>query len=206
MSKTRDNILQASRLLFNTHGYDLVTIRMIAQKLNMSSGNLNYHFQKKEDILETLYFDMVYHFDKRIDDLSKNNFTLPFILSEIERSMHIMFDYRFFWTDLHHLINSNKKIKSHFIMAYQKRTQGSLFMFSKLEEDGLMQKLEEEWVPQFLTDSMIQYSNTWIYTMNIYREDLIQKSDIEGKSKDLLRILYPYLTLEGKLKFKDAIK
>jgi AcrR family transcriptional regulator len=42
---------------------------MIALELNMSSGNLNYHFKKREDIFEALYFEMVLEFDERIESL-----------------------------------------------------------------------------------------------------------------------------------------
>ena len=66
MVKKKKLILEAARTLFNERGYSQVTIRMIAVKLNMSSGNLNYHYKKREDIFEALYFEMVSEFDERI--------------------------------------------------------------------------------------------------------------------------------------------
>ena len=53
MKNTRKNILNASKVLFNELGYSQVTIRMIALQLNMSSGNLNYHFKKRENIVKS---------------------------------------------------------------------------------------------------------------------------------------------------------
>ena len=47
MSKTKQKILDVSKGLFNAKGFSNVTIRMIAQELNMSSGNLNYHLKKE---------------------------------------------------------------------------------------------------------------------------------------------------------------
>jgi len=38
---------------------------MIAMELGMSSVNLNYHYKKREDILESFYFEIVKSFDKR---------------------------------------------------------------------------------------------------------------------------------------------
>ena len=63
--------MDGSRKLFNELGFSQVTIRMIASELGFSSGNLNYHFRKRADILEALYFEMVEVFDKRIQDLSE---------------------------------------------------------------------------------------------------------------------------------------
>lgn len=64
MKNTKQQILEAARKRFNKSGYMQATICMIASKLGISSGNLNYHFCKREDILEALYFAMVKQFDK----------------------------------------------------------------------------------------------------------------------------------------------
>ena len=76
MKDTKQKILTAARLLYNDVGYSQVTIRMIASELNMSSGHLNYHFRKREDILEALYFEMVEIFDKRVQLLQNQKMSL----------------------------------------------------------------------------------------------------------------------------------
>jgi AcrR family transcriptional regulator len=100
MNNTRKNILNASKVLFNELGYSQVTIRMIALQLKMSSGNLNYHFKKREHILEALYFEMVEVFDQRINQLDEKSSSLCVIKQEIQGSMTRMMEYQFFWTDL----------------------------------------------------------------------------------------------------------
>ncbi|MEZ5024061.1 MAG: TetR/AcrR family transcriptional regulator [Chitinophagales bacterium] len=81
---------------FNEKGYSQVTIRMIALKVNMSSGNLNYHYKKREDIFEALYFDMVAAFDERINRLADTEISIEQIKIDVERSMRRMLDYTFF--------------------------------------------------------------------------------------------------------------
>ena len=49
--KTRQKILQLALSLFNQKGYSNVGVREIARALDISPGNLSYHFSKKEDIL-----------------------------------------------------------------------------------------------------------------------------------------------------------
>ena len=111
MKSTKDKILNTSRVLFNTFGYSNVTIRMIAKALQMSSGNLNYHFKKRDQILEALYFEMVATFDQRIEDLETQTPTLKKMQQEIYSSMKRMVAYKFFWTDLYNLLQINEPIK-----------------------------------------------------------------------------------------------
>lgn len=51
---TRQAILDTARALFNTHGYNGVSLRDISEALGISKGNLTYHFSKKEEIMEAL--------------------------------------------------------------------------------------------------------------------------------------------------------
>ena len=44
-------IAEASRELFNSNGYQKVTMRQIADRCGISVGNLTYHYPHKEDLL-----------------------------------------------------------------------------------------------------------------------------------------------------------
>ncbi|MEL6256851.1 MAG: TetR/AcrR family transcriptional regulator, partial [Bacteroidota bacterium] len=132
MSNTRQKICDAARSLFNEQGYNRVTIRMIATALNMSSGNLNYHFRKKEDILESLYFEMVEVFDSRVQQLDKQEISLGLMQAGIRSSMMRMIEYRFFWTDLYFLLKSNEKIGIHFEKVKTDRINGYELVFNSL--------------------------------------------------------------------------
>jgi AcrR family transcriptional regulator len=51
---TKVKILNTARDLFNKEGYNRVSMRDIAAALDMSVGNLTYHFKKKEDLVEAI--------------------------------------------------------------------------------------------------------------------------------------------------------
>jgi len=53
--KTRDRILDVSLTLFNSEGEAAQTAVDVANALDMSPGNLYYHFKGKEPIIEALF-------------------------------------------------------------------------------------------------------------------------------------------------------
>lgn len=206
MKNTKKNILDTSRMLFNKFGYSQVTIRMIAQKLNISSGNLNYHYKKREDILKALYFEMVAVFDKRVQQLDTTIITLKKIKEDATSSMIRMVDYRFFWTDLYYLLSINDNIRTHFEQVRQDRENGYHFVFKTLENNQLLQPESYPNERQFLIKRMIDFSNTWLYASHLYRENSTDSKYVETQATILLSILFPYLTKTGKQEFLELME
>jgi AcrR family transcriptional regulator len=53
-SKTKEKIMDAAVLLFNTKGFDGTSVREIAKKANVNVANISYYFDSKEGLLEHL--------------------------------------------------------------------------------------------------------------------------------------------------------
>ena len=204
MSKKKKLILGAAIALFNEHGYYQVTIRMIALKLNMSSGNLNYHYKNREDIFEAIYFEMVSVFDERIEKLDNTEISIAQIRSDIKQSMIRMMDYKFFWTDLYNLLGVSDKVRTHFQEAYKNRVAGCFLLFEKMKKQNLMKDSSFALEYEFLTERMINYGNTWIYSSGLYL-NRFTAIHIENQVNTLLSMLYPFLTLRGQKEFKNLL-
>ncbi|MEL7120358.1 MAG: TetR/AcrR family transcriptional regulator [Bacteroidota bacterium] len=203
MKNTKQKILNTSRRLFNDMGFGQVTIRMIASELNMSSGNLNYHFKKREDILKALYFEMVEVFDRRIQVLDAPKVSLQFMQANITTSMERMLEYRFFWTDLYFLLKSNPELSAHFTKAKEERINGYKAVFASLIHQNILQKPSFPKEYLFLAHRMIDYSNTWLYASELYDNNKTHDEIIQLASFQLLSMLYPNLTSMGQEEFKS---
>lgn len=51
---TRERILRTALTMANSHGVDAVAIRSLAKELDLSPGNVSYHFPRKADVLAAL--------------------------------------------------------------------------------------------------------------------------------------------------------
>lgn len=204
MNKTKRKILNASKDLFNEHGYGHVTIRMIALKLGMSSGNLNYHFKKREEILEALYFEMVSDFDQRIEALTEIKISFSQILNDIQVSMERMLNYKFIWTDLHNILKANEKIDTHFHEVYNHRIAGNVYLFDRLNEMALMRPASFENEYKMLAERMVNFGDTWINTSGLYLRESDTKY-VESQVHVMLAMIYPYLTKKGAQKIESVV-
>lgn len=203
MKNTKLQILSEARTLFNQKGFSNVTIRMIANELGMSSGNLNYHFKTREAILEALYFEMVEVFDARVASLRTQKITMKSIGNDIYSSLERMQDYRFFWTDLYNLLRLSKTIKAHFSKAYYRRVEGCNYLFHFLINQDLMLSFESTLESDFLIERMIDFSNTWLYNSSVYEKPQ-NKAYVQKQTHKMLMMLYPYFTSKGKTALKNS--
>lgn len=204
MKNTKSKIVEKAKQLFNQHGFSAVTIRMIATELGISSGNLNYHFNTREEILEALYFEMVEEFDQRIEDVGSNEITFHTIEHDIFKSLNRMIEFRFIWTDLYNLLRSNNKIKLHFEGALQKRINGYDYLLNYLSKKKWLRKSEFQNEHKYLIDRMISHSNTWLYNSFIYDKKIDEKL-VKEQTHILLGMLYPYLTDLGKKNLMEVL-
>jgi AcrR family transcriptional regulator len=136
--KTRDRILSISLEMFNAQGEPNVTTNHIADELEISPGNLYYHFRNKDDIVEHLFTA----FESRMDKaLTAPDTRLP-NLEDLWLQMHLVFeciwDYRFVYRDLVDLLSRNRKLKMHFSRILKRGHESIVTVCKGLVESGVM--------------------------------------------------------------------
>jgi AcrR family transcriptional regulator len=136
--KTRDRILSTSLEMFNAQGEPNVTTNHIADELEISPGNLYYHFRNKDDIVEHLFTT----FESRMDRaLTPPDTRLP-NLEDMWLQMHLVFeciwDYRFVYRDLVDLLSRNRKLKMHFSRILKRGQESIVGVCKGLVESEVM--------------------------------------------------------------------
>jgi len=122
--RTRERILEVSLRLFNDFGEPNVTTQLIADEMEISPGNLYYHFHSKDEILEAIFEE----FERRITQTLAAPARGVARVEDIWLFMQMLFDniwtYRFLYRDLHDLVSRNRIVETHFnqILAHKMRT------------------------------------------------------------------------------------
>jgi AcrR family transcriptional regulator len=204
MKKTREIILDTSLELFNSLGLSKVTLRTIANKMEISQGNLNYHFKKREDIIETLYFQLVQNVDSSMSSMKEPKNPFQLLVSISRTIMSNFFEYRFFLLDFVQIMRENKKIRTHYTELTILRELQFLSLFNLLIENDLMRKevLPNEYKNLYKRFQML--SEFWISDAEIHNSKIIKKT-ISTYSVILTQAIFPYLTLKGQKEYHSIV-
>ncbi len=112
--RTRERILELSLKLFNDIGEPNVTTTTIAEEMEISPGNLYYHFRNKDDIINSIFASS--------SSRSKSGCAFPTTIvatidemwSYLQYMVDFLWRYRFLYRDLNDLLARNRTLETHF--------------------------------------------------------------------------------------------
>lgn len=142
--QTRQRILDTSLAMFNTQGEPNVTTNHIADELEISPGNLYYHFRNKDDIIEQLFA----RYEERMDNaLAAPSGRLPG-LEDIWLQLHLVFeciwDYRFLYRDLVEILSRNRRMRMRFARILKRADERAHLVMRGLSQAGIMRASADE--------------------------------------------------------------
>lgn len=194
--KTRDRILNTSLALFNSIGEPNVTTLLISEELDISPGNLYYHFRSKSDIVQELYDQYL----TDIADLLSIPEDVEVDLEQLAFFLHLLFEtlarYRFLYQDLVNILTRYNGLQKSFRKILQRKEQGFRILCHSLQRQQLMVSNGPgtEALCQQLTFTVCywhSYDRLWHLREN-------NSADASGGVYQVLSLLMPHLQTEAK--------
>ncbi|MBO0321906.1 TetR/AcrR family transcriptional regulator [Muricauda sp. CAU 1633] len=203
MIDTRERILRSALKLFNKYGTSNVTLRTIAKDLGISQGNLNYHFKKREDIINELYQRLVNDIDEIMLSNQQKEVSLKLLFDVSEVVTTNFYRYRFILLNFTEVMLEHRPIRNHFRDMVKLREEQMTALFSAFVEKGLMHN--EQYPNQFqnLCRRFQILGDFWMSSAKVIHPKGLTKKSIQEYSGLLLEAIYPYLTSVGQEEFKQ---
>ncbi len=142
--RTRERILETALALFNRFGEPHVTTAVIADELNISPGNLYYHFRNKDEIIGELY-------------AAYESGLMPLLAAPPARTprvddlwflLHLLFErmwaHRFLYRDLDEITSRNRKLAQRFAELTRRGQRTVIESCGALVDAGAMRASERE--------------------------------------------------------------
>ena len=194
--RTRERILALSLRLFNEIGEPNVTTSAVADEMNISPGNLYYHFRNKDDIVNALFEQ----FEREIDDLLDAPGQREASFEDAWLFLHLLFEsvwrYRFIYRDLNDLLSRNRKLEVHFRTILERKTRAARALCDGLARSGQLRASEREVTA--LATNMVVVATWWLsweYVRNARKfDDPAFQSDAMARGAwQVLSMMAPYL-------------
>ncbi len=188
--QTRQRILDASLAMFNAQGEPNVTTNHIADELEISPGNLYYHFRNKDDIIEHLFG----RYEERMDEaLAAPSGRLP-ELEDIWLQLHLVFeciwDYRFLYRDLVEIVARNRRLRLRFARILKRADERAHLVMRGLSQAGIMRGTADEL--EAASTNVLVLSTFWL-NYSAVRGDKDEQQAIRQGIIQVMMLLAPFL-------------
>ena len=188
--QTRQRILDASLAMFNSQGEPNVTTNHIADELEISPGNLYYHFRNKDDIIEQLF--AVY--EQRMDAaLSAPSGRLPG-LEDVWLQLHLVFeciwDYRFLYRDLVDILSRNRRLRMRFARILKRADEQAHTVMRGLVQAGVMRASADE--VDAASTNILVIATFWMNYASA-RGDKDERASIRDGIVQVMMLIAPFL-------------
>ena len=188
--QTRQRILDASLAMFNAQGEPNVTTNHIADELEISPGNLYYHFRNKDDIIEQLF--AVY--EQRMDAaLSAPSGRLPG-LEDVWLQLHLVFeciwDYRFLYRDLVDILSRNRRLRLRFARILKRADEQAHQVMRGLVQAGIMRASADE--VDAASTNILVIATFWM-NYAAARGDKDERASIRDGIVQVMMLIAPFL-------------
>jgi AcrR family transcriptional regulator len=135
--RTAERILEVTLALFNRFGEPNVSTTAISAELNISPGNLYYHYPAKDELINAL----VDRYKRALGELlgaaeQVRNVEDAWLF--VHMLFELIWNYRFLYRDLNDLLSKNRRLETHFQVALQDKARALQSMLDGLARGQAM--------------------------------------------------------------------
>lgn len=196
--RTAQRILEAALELFNRFGEPNVSTTLVAGELNISPGNLYYHYPAKEELINKLYegyeaeLNELLHASEGVHDVEDAWFFMHSLFELIWR-------YRFLYRDLNDLLSKNRHIETEFQQVLANKVLAVRALLGGMSQAGHLAIDPRE--VDALAQSMVVVLTYWLsYEFVRNPREALEPAHAQGAllrgAHHTLRLLAPYLAPE----------
>jgi AcrR family transcriptional regulator len=163
MMETKEYILTNATQLLNRQGATATSLRQLAAYLDMSDGNLRYHFRNKEDLVMAIFEQMVQEL-KAANELADT--TSVTFLEDARKQLRVLFftmyRYKFLFLEANLLLKQFEGLRKAFQVLLEERKEFVERMYRSLKPSGILTHQLPHAQYELLFEQLFILSDNWI--------------------------------------------
>jgi AcrR family transcriptional regulator len=199
--RTRERILELSLTLFNDFGEPNVTTTVIADEMNISPGNLYYHFRNKDEIVNSIFADFEREMDALLAMPSRRAINIEDVWLYLHLVFELMWKFRFIYRDLNDLLSRNRIIETHFKRILEESARVAMQLAQGMRAAGEIAAGDAEL--QALSTNMVLVATYWLnfeYVRNPRKP--VDSAAMGRGAYQMMSMVAPYLQGDAKRLFE----
>ena len=193
--RTAERIATVSLDLFNRYGEPNVSTTLISSELNISPGNLYYHFPAKDQLVSHLFDNYKNDILKLLDasDDVKDVEDAWFLLHSL---FELIWEHRFLYRDLNDLLSKNRHLETNFKHILEVKTASLNQLLQALARQGHIRSEPDTFIT--LSASMAVVVTYWLSYEYVRNPRHAMEPESAGDAlargaRHVLLLLAPYL-------------
>lgn len=178
-SNNRSRALETCRLLMNEEGAQAIGTTRLCEELNISPGNLYYHFKNKEEIVRALFVELERDFRVAFGAEPTGSLSPKVFADYYIRTLDVACDYRFFFSGLLHLLRQDAVLTSSYLSLQSWALQELEHIAARAIDEGYLQiQQSEERCRSIAMNTWLIWSN-WVRYLEISKNgEAITRADM----------------------------
>lgn len=194
--KTRDKIVYAALELFNQHGERNITTNHIADHIEISPGNLYYHFRNKQEIVREIFALYSAELLERFTPIQGSQESLTMLKSYLDSIFTLMWKYRFFYANLPEILSRDEQLHEQYIDVQEKLQANLIAIMQEFVSLKLLDVNEQQLKSLVCTLHLIACS--WLaYQSAMASKTCITEQMVKQGMLQMLNVVKPVATEQG---------
>ncbi|ELB2103816.1 TetR/AcrR family transcriptional regulator [Vibrio parahaemolyticus] len=194
--KTRDKIVYGALELFNQHGERNITTNHIADHIEISPGNLYYHFRNKQEIVREIFALYSAELLERFTPIQGSQESLTMLKSYLDSIFTLMWKYRFFYANLPEILSRDEQLHEQYIDVQEKLQANLIAIMQEFVSLKLLDVNEQQLKSLVCTLHLIACS--WLaYQSAMASKTSITEQMVKQGMLQMLNVVKPVATEQG---------
>ncbi len=200
MNSTKRKIIDTAVSLFNEKGMVNVSIRDISNEIQISPGNLTYHFKNKPSIIEAIYLQM----EQRRFEILKGVKLTPSIVNinaQLQPLLDLYYEYKFFYLDLLEINRTYPDIAKKYRIHTEQQIDYIEAMLIYSVQSGNMTPEPFEGFYRQMAHTVWMIISFWLHQQIIRGK---KNDHHKGTTQAMWNLVIPHLTEKGRKNYRLA--
>ena len=199
--KTKERILDVSVELFNKNGVVAITTNHIAKAMNISPGNLYFHYDNKEEIIQELFRRMC---KETYKIWSTSHISKMSPVQFVEENFEVYWKYRFFHREMYALRRKDPSLAKMWKNHMDKMMKLKKVLYRHWVADEKMTQIKNDKELLYVFEALLAMATTFLQFFESTEKSAGRNSVQRGKTH-LVRLLLPYSIGKSKDEFENFL-